>query len=70
MVELLVIVLPLAIALCVLGVILDSKRKLRLPGLKWDRRMMVIDITRASADRPGCACDLTLRHSGEGRNPE
>ena len=70
MIELPVIMLPLIIALCVLGVILDSKRNLRLPGLKWDRRMMVIDITRASADRPACACDLTLRHSGEGRNPE
>ena len=61
MIELLVIVLPFVIALCVLGVILDSKRKLRLPGLKWDKRMIVIDITRASADRPGSACDLEAR---------
>ena len=61
MIELPVIMLPLIIALCVLGVILDSKRKLRLPGLSAFERLIVIEISRASTDQPGSACDLKAR---------
>lgn len=70
MIEILVATLPIVIIALVTIAWLDGKRKFTLPGLKWDKRMIVIDITRASADQPGSACDLTLRHSGEGRNPE
>ena len=61
MIELPVIMLPLIIALCVLGVILDSKRNLRLPGLSAFERRIVIEISSASADQPGSACDLKAR---------
>lgn len=69
MIEILVVTLPIVIIALFTLAWLDSRRKRTLSNMHWFNRRIAIEISRASEDTPGSACDLTLGQSGEYRNP-